>query len=585
MQTKKFVLMDIDHVNRNREAVIRLFGKLIGGDEEKKIIAMDKDFKPYIYVISHNIEGCINDLKKLNSLRVEETYRKDAGLSKKVLKVTFKHPKDIAKLKEKIENLKSVQETRECDIPFYRRYLIDKGLSPMNVVEVQGKVLSEGYSTCIFQVEKPPKPLKSNLPQLKFLSFDIEVYNPQGMPHPDRDPIIIISFSSNHGLQKVFSTKKSALDFVELVTDEKELLEIFVSTIQSENPDFILGYNSDAFDFPYIKNRAAQLGVSLKLGVDGSKLKFTRIGKSSVAMIRGRIHIDLYPHIRRYLQLNNHTLQYVYRKLFGVDKMDIPQDYIRTYWEEGGDKSDQLFRYSLDDALSITRIGEKMLPLSVELAQIVGQPPFEVARMASGRHVEWYLIKKSFEYGNLVPNKASSSELARREDIHVVGGYVKEPVQGLHENIIYFDFRSLYPSIIISKNISPDSYTLNNEIDCHVTPEYGHKFRKEPLGFIPLAIDRILQDRMRIKYLMKKSTDKRQYQILDVRQQALKRLANTIYGLYNHSSFRWYSLECSEAITAWGRDFLIKTMENAEKKGFKPVYADTDGFFAIYNSW
>jgi DNA polymerase I len=41
-------------------------------------------------------------------------------------------------------------------------------------------------------------------------------------------------------------------------------------------------------------------------------------------------------------------------------------------------------------------------------------------------------------------------------------------------------------------------------------------------------------------------------------------------------------LECSEALTAWGRYFLKKTMEYAEKKGFKPVYADTDGFFATY---
>ena len=112
--------------------------------------------------------------------------------------------------------------------------------------------------------------------------------------------------------------------------------------------------------------------------------------------------------------------------------------------------------------------------------------------------------------------------------------------------------------------------------------EYGHKFRKEPVGFIPSAIGKILQDRMRIKSLMKESIDKRQYQILDTEQKALKRLANTIYGLYNHDSFRWYSLECSEAITAWGRYFLKKTMEYAEKKGFKPVYADTDGFFATY---
>ena len=80
---------------------------------------------------------------------------------------------------------------------------------------------------------------------------------------------------------------------------------------------------------------------------------------------------------------------------------------------------------------------------------------------------------------------------------------------------------------------------------------------------------------------MKESTDSRERQMLNFQQEALKRLTSTIYGLYNHSTFRWYSIECSEAITAWGRDFLKKTMEKAEKHGFKPIYADTDGFYAI----
>ena len=80
---------------------------------------------------------------------------------------------------------------------------------------------------------------------------------------------------------------------------------------------------------------------------------------------------------------------------------------------------------------------------------------------------------------------------------------------------------------------------------------------------------------------MKKSEDPREFQMLNLQQEALKRLTSTIYGLYNHSTFRWYSIECSEAITAWGREFLQKTMEKSEQYGFKPIYADTDGFYAV----
>ena len=55
-----------------------------------------------------------------------------------------------------------------------------------------------------------------------------------------------------------------------------------------------------------------------------------------------------------------------------------------------------------------------------------------------------------------------------------------------------------------------------------------------------------------------------------------------MYGVYGFSLFRWYSLECADAITAWGRDFIKNAMEKAEKSNFKPIYADTDGFYATY---
>jgi len=68
----------------------------------------------------------------------------------------------------------------------------------------------------------------------------------------------------------------------------------------------------------------------------------------------------------------------------------------------------------------------------------------------------------------------------------------------------------------------------------------------------------------------------------NVQQEALKRLANSMYGVYGFIRFRWYCLECADSITAWGRDFIKKTMKKSEEAGFKPLYADTDGFYATY---
>lgn len=578
MNTKKFVLLDIDYVTRNRVAVIRLFGKLIGENDQEHIIALDKSFKPYIYVITSDIDACKVELSELELFEVEKVSKKDMGKIREVLKINFNHPRDIRKLKEEILNLSSVKEIREHDIPFERRYLIDKGLSPMNGVQVQGKILSTKSSTCMFKVENHPQPLEFSSPEFKFLSFDIEVaYNPKTMPHPGLDPIVMISFSSNHGLEKTITTKKSSSEFVKTVPNEKELLKKFVETIKNENPDIILGYNSDIFDFPYIKERADRLGLSLNLGIDGSKLKLISVPKKA-AMIKGCIHIDLYRIVRRHLQLNTHTISSVYMELFGIDKMDIPASEVYNCWNSGGEKREVLFRYSLEDAKAIIQIGERMLPMSIELARIVGQPLFDIVRRGTGTQVKWHLIRKAHEFGHILPNEPGTFER------NVVGGYVEEPIQGLHENIFYFDFRSLYPSIIIAKNISPETLCQEgDEKTCHVTPNFGYKFKKEPLGFIPTVTAQILNDRIRIKSMMKESTDPKERQILNFRQEALKTLISTVYGLYNHPQYRWYCVEASEAITSWGKDFLIKTMEKAEKHGLKPLYADTDGFFVTYN--
>ncbi|MCE5214250.1 MAG: DNA-directed DNA polymerase [Methanobacterium sp.] len=573
METMRFVLLDLDYVTQKGTAVVRLYGKLPDG---RSIIAYDRKFKPYIYVLPHDIKECRDDLNQFKPDKIEKVHKKEEGQEKEFLKITFKETRDIFPIRKKIKNLRSVEDIREHDIPLQGRYLIDNDLFPLSVVEVQGRVI-RNYpgKTCLFSIENQPKQIKSSLPLLNILSFKIETCNPQGVPRLSEDPIIIISFSSNQGLSRVFTTKNSISDYVETVPSEKELIQKFTETVKSENPDIIIGYNSDKFDFPYLKERAQKYGMKLNLGLDGSPIKFTTSHRKT-AYIKGRVHVDLYKIVRRHLQLNSHTLKHVYLELFGEDKIDFPAEEICACWNDDGEKLEKLYRYSLEDTQAMDRISAIMLGLSIELCRLVGQPLFDVTRRGTGYLVEWYLIRKSYEYGYMVPNKFGNY---LRD---VVGGYVEEPLPGLHENIVYFDFRSLYPSIIIAKNISPDTLTEDgDEETCHIAPEFFYKFKKEPTGFIPLVTKEILNNRFRLKALMKESTDPQKRQILDIRQNALKTLVSTIYGLYNHSTYRWYSIECSESITAWGREFLQKTTEKAEKNGFKVIYADTDGFYAV----
>jgi DNA polymerase I len=590
MESRKFVLLDIDYITEDDKAVIRMFGRLEGDEEGQSIIVLDKNFKPYIYVLPLDPEQCMTDLNEFDIEMVGWARNNYLGETKDFLKVTLHHPQDVPKLRDNIRNLGSVRDILEHDIPFYRRYLIDKNIFPMGQVLVNGNCVDENSinfscdtDVCIFELEGEPLQVESEFPDLITLSFDIEVRNPKGMPQAEEDPIIMMSLSSNHGLKKVLSTKGSDLEYVETLKTEAHMIQRFFEIVRTENPDILLGYNSDNFDMPYIRDRAAKLNVKPNIGVDGSGIKFMRKGYANSALVKGRIHVDLYLLMRRYLQLDRYTLERVYKELFDEVKEDVPGDEIYQYWDEGGEKLRKLFEYSLDDAVAVTKIAEKMLPLSMELTRIVGQPFFDIARMATGQMVEWYLIRKAHEIGDMVPNKPSSSQYSERRGKRAAGGYVKDPVKGLHENIVSFDFRSLYPSIIISKNVSPDTLVLEcNEEDCYTAPEVGHKFLKKPVGFVPSIIGNILKERIRIKTAMKMAENPREKQVLDVQQQALKRLANSMYGVYGYSRFRWYRIECAEAVTAWGRDFIKKTMKKAEQFGFKPLYADTDGFYATF---
>ncbi|MFH1786509.1 MAG: 3'-5' exonuclease, partial [archaeon] len=87
------------------------------------------------------------------------------------------------------------------------------------------------------------------------MSFDLEVYNPEGAPRPEIDPIIAASFADNTGWERVITSKepKEKKPWIKVVKDERELIEEIVSTYHERDPDVVVTYNGDQFDFPYIE--------------------------------------------------------------------------------------------------------------------------------------------------------------------------------------------------------------------------------------------------------------------------------------------------------------------------------------------
>ena len=589
---RNVVILDIDYVTFEDKPVIRLFSK----DGDKNIILLDDTFEPYLYVVSDNIEECIQEIKdNLDVVNAEHVIKKDFQIESDFIKVTFKHPQELAKNRDNLRDLDNVIQIREFDIPFYRRYLMDRDIIPMTEVVAIGeevesfmKLDSTKQDITIIKLTEPLKRVEEYPQDFRILSFDLEVRNPHGMPNSDEDEIIMIGVASNFGINQVISTKTNSEDrddFVNQVESERDMIQEFVRIIKDNNVDIIVGYNSDNFDFPYLKDRAKLLGVDLDIGMDESDVKYIRRGYANAAYLKGLIHVDLYLVMRRYMSLERYTLERVYYELFGEEKIDVPGEQIFEFWDNGGEALDNLFDYSLDDVVSTLKIAEQTLPLNLELTRIIGQPLFDVSRMATGQQAEWFLVKQAYFDDEVVPNKQGSNFADRANAEDNEGGYVKEPETGLHENLVQFDFRSLYPSLIISKNISPDVMELGdveNEDEYNISPEHGIKFKKSPQGFIPSVIDKILQERFRIKREMKASDNPQQKKALDVQQQAIKRLANTMYGIYGFPRFRWYSFECAKAITSWGRQYIKSSIKKAEEFGFYTIYADTDGFYAKY---
>ena len=634
MVKRNIVLLDIDYITHDEKPVMRLFGK-VKGEKSNDLIALDDSFVPYLYILPvTDIDKCMKDLEELEKedelefTKLEKVLKKDFQVPTEFIKISFNHPQDVPKYRDKIWDLDSVKQLREHDIPFYRRYLIDNGLVPMAELELEGELIdsfetidSDDDSLEILKLNESPKTANTDFQQF-MMSFDLEVRNPHGMPNPNEDEIIMIGIDSNVGVRKVISTKGDEFEqdpemyFIEKVDSEKEMIESFIKTVKENNIDIIIGYNSDVFDFPYLKDRAKIWGIDLDLGVDGSSIKFIRRGYNNAATFKGLLHVDLYLVMRRYMSLDRYTLERVYFEFFGEEKIDVPGDRIYEFWDNGGKELKNLFKYSLDDVVSTLKIAQETLPLNLELTRIVGQPFVDVTRMATGQQAEWYLVRKAYEVDEVVPNKPNMTMKNIKERGSNSGGYVKEPEIGLHENLVQFDFKSLYPTLIISKNISPDvlvndnsSYnakfedfedyeTCYDEIDSikedemssaidddeeyYISPEHFFKFKKEPQGFIPSALEDILNERFAVKNRMKATDDPILRKGLDVQQQALKRLANTMYGVYGFLRFRWYSFECAQSITAWGRQHIKKAMKEAEDYGFKAIYADTDGFYAKY---
>src|SRR5271157_1865019 len=571
-----FWLLDINYETKNEAPEIWLWGITPTG---QRVLIIDRTFVPYFYAVAK--EGVDTDsvLKQLVECRCslaakpELVDRRYFGKPVKAFKLQCMNAEAVAKCARQVRQIEGIEECFEDDIRAAMRYLIDNEVIPSAWHEVE--VAEEPNSANVradkvYSAKSIPKSTeKVEAPPLHVLGFSTINYSHEGTPKPDKNPVVIISTATNNDEQRQFIADEKRND--------KPVLEAFVEYVEKTDPDIIVGYDVNTTDWRYLRERCKKLRLSLRVDRAGTEPHTSVYGHVS---LNGRINLDLSDYVEDFPEVKVKTLTNLadYLGVMKVEKRHIVEDIDQAdYWDQL-DKRKELVQFSIDNACCVMGITDAIIDFAAQLSSLVSLPLDHVGTAAAGFRVEWFLIKKTHRLGELVPKRIEQPYRP------YAGGLVLKPKPGLHENIIVLDFKSMYPNIMITYNLSPDTYISPKDHEppggVYVSPEAKHRFRKEPPGFYKEILSYLIEIRDEIRPKLKKLQPKTvEYRVLDARQKAVKVITNASYGYAGWTGARWYMKPVAEAAAEWGRHTILTSIHIAESDGLHVVYGDTDSIF------
>jgi DNA polymerase I len=189
-------------------------------------------------------------------------------------------------------------------------------------------------------------------------------------------------------------------------------------------------------------------------------------------------------------------------------------------------------------------------------ARLSGLPPNLTSRFTPGTLISSYEVYEAVRRGIVVPFRKSDAEKVRRfAELRAAdrGGMMFQPAPGVYEDVDEIDFTSLYPSIIVQANLSPETIE-----------------HPERQGFLPAVLDPLLGLRIRTKQL--KKSDPRYAGIDSI----LKWMLVTCFGYTGYKNAKFGRIEVHEGITGRSRDILMRTKDIAEAMGFCVLHGIVD---------
>lgn len=639
-----FYPISLDYIIENKKPIIRIFSIL---ENKKKAVLLDDSFRPYFYAEIKNIST--EDLKdKINkiidSINKENNFtdlilediklveKKQGFETKELFKITINIPKAIPILAENISKFKETIETYERDIKFIDKYLMDKKLKFMfetEAIPINERIIESPSETRFFEIKELKQKTRTN-EYLDVIAFDIETYSPRkDVINPEKYPILMISLYGDFKgkiYKKVLTWKKFRSDdsFIEYCKTEQDMIERFIKIIREIDPTVLTGYFSSGFDLPYLLTRAKKYKIKFDIGTDSSVIKQGRGKNGETFNITGIEHIDAFKFVKRMLaskmETNRYDLNSVSDEFFGEGKYDIKIDELHQHWDnhsfediQSNKKLAEYAKYNLKDSELTYKLCKKIIPTLIEFSKLTNLSIQNSNELGFSQLVEHYLMEGATERNILIPKKPHHDDLTNRFATSYEGAFVYKPTPGLYKNIIILDFKSMYPTIISSHNISPETF----DYDCEEKDRFyldsiknkdnqkknekskttkKHWFCQNKPGIISGMIDELIDRRARIKKMVKilksdfekeknaekKKQLKNELVLLEGRQEAMKLLSNSITGYLGFYGARWYSLECISNVLMLEREYIQKVISEAEKRKLKVIYSDTDSIFIAF---
>lgn len=442
---------------------------------------------------------------------------------------------------------------------------------------------------------------------------------------------------------------------------EEELLLKWAELVQGSDPDVIAGYNILGFDFPYLRDRAEELGIAemfdAMLGrIKGRRTPFKTTSLSSSALgdnvlrfydMPGRCIIDMMKVVQRDHRLDCYKLDHVAETFLGERKHGIgPGDIFRLQDGSAADRR-TVAEYCLQDCALVNRLLIRLETIAnnVGMGNVCLVPLSYIFTRGQGVKVFSLVAKQCADEGFVIPTRTVPEKTDDEEDGYE-GAIVLDPETGMYTKdvVAVMDYNSLYPSSIISENLSHDTIVLDAKYDNLPGVEYNDvcydvysgsgdarrkvgehrcRFAASKQGIIPRILNKLLAARKATRQRMAHKRvrlpdgtvlcgtlmsggdtlrtvdgtavsvdagsdvtdlyDAFQKAVLEGLQLAYKVTANSIYGQMGARTSAVYLKDIAACTTAVGRSMILKAKRFMETEcGARVVYGDTDSIFCVF---